>query len=146
MATSYIDKLTMTLLYGERELIQLTDRSNTGAIGDDVLDRAMLTAESEVNSYVGAAYALPLPSVPEVLRTMTGDVARFRLYDEQPSEEVQKRYDRAVSWLRDVSRGIVSLGIPAEDTQPTTSIAVATGRTQVFTDAVFEAMRPKWPR
>lgn len=146
MATIYIDKPTMILLFGERELIQLTDRSNAGAIGDTVLDRAMLTAESEVNSYVGAAYSLPLPTVPEVLRTMTGDVARFRLYDEQPSEEVQKRYDRAVSWLRDVSKGVVSLGIPITDIQPTTSIAVATGRTQVFTDEVFDAMGPKWRR
>lgn len=145
MALSYIDKTTMVLFFEEKELIQLTDRSNTGLIDDLVLDRAMTTAESEVNSYLGAAYTLPLPTVPEVLKAMTGDIARFRLYDEHPTEEVQKRYDRAISWLRDVSKGVVSLGIQASDAQPESSIVVVSSRPQVFTDDIFGKMGPTWP-
>jgi phage gp36-like protein len=145
MALSYIDKATMVLFFGEKELIQLTDRTNTGTIGDTVLDRAMATAESEANSYLGANYTLPLPTVPDVLKSMVGDIARYRLYDERPTEEVQKRYDRAVSWLRDVSKGVVSLGIQASDAQPESTIVVASSRTQVFTDALFGTMGPKWP-
>lgn len=145
MALSYLDKATMILFFGERELIQLTDRSNMGVIADTVLDRAMTTAESEANSYLGANYTLPLPTVPEVLKSMTGDIARYRLYDEHPTEEVQKRYDRAVSWLRDVSKGVVSLGIQASDAQPDSSIVVVSSRPQVFTDALFGTMGPKWP-
>lgn len=146
MATVYIDKAKMILFFGERELTQLTDREAAeGIIVDTVLDRAMTTAESEVNSYIGSNYTLPLPTVPEVLSAMTGDIARYRLYDEKPTEEVQKRYDRAVSWLRDVSKGVVSLGIASTDAQPESSIAVVASRPQIFTNDLFKTMGPKWP-
>lgn len=147
MATIYIDKPTMILLFGEKELAQLTDRDgSTGAIVDTVLDRAMATAESEVNSYLGAAYTLPLPSVPESLKTFTGDIARYYLYDEQPTEQVVKRYERAVSWLRDVAKGVVNLGFPNSSDNPTeSSIVVVSSRTQVFSDSAFSKMGPKWP-
>ena len=144
---AYIDKATMILLFGQSELIQLTDRDGSaGVIVDEVLNQAMANAESEADSYLGSAYALPLPTVPDVLKSMAGDIARYRLYDNRATEEVQKRYDRAVSWLRDVARGIVSLGIKVTDPQPDSSVAVAGSRQQVFTDALFNQMGPKWPR
>lgn len=147
MATIYIDKATMILLFGETELIQLTDRAGSvGAIVDTVLDRAMTTAESEANSYLGAAYTLPLPSVPEVVKTITGDIARFYLYDEQATEQVTKRYDRAISWLRDVAKGVVNLGFPNDSDNPTdSSIVMVSSRTQVFSDSLFAKMGPTWP-
>jgi phage gp36-like protein len=142
---AYIDKAAMILLFGEPELVQLTDRAGTaGAIVDAVLNLAMTNAESEADSYLGSAYALPLPTVPAVLQTMVGDIARYRLYDNRATEEVQKRYDRAVSWLRDVSKGVVSLGIKSTDPQPEASIAVAGSRAQVFTDSLFNKMGPSW--
>ncbi len=143
---AYIDKAAMILMFGEPELIQLTDRDGAaGSIVDAVLDTATINAESEVDSYVGSAYTLPLPTVPEVLKQMTADIARFRLYGGQATEEVQKRYDRAVSWLRDVSKGVVSLGIKTTDPQPDSVVAVSGARPQVFTDALFNRMGPKWP-
>lgn len=145
MATIYITKALMLLLYGERELIQLTDRASThGRIVDEVLDRAMQTAESEVNSYVGASYTLPLSEIPEVLKNMTGDIARYRLYDNSPSDEVTKRYDRAVSWLKDVSKGVVSLGIPDTASAQTPSTVVSSSRPQVFSESAFRKMGPTW--
>ena len=145
MATTYIDKDTLILFFGEKELVQLTDRTGEEVIQESVLDRAMTTAESEVNSYLGAAYSLPLPSVPEILKAMAGDVARFRLYEERPTEEVQKRYDRAISWLREVVKGTVSLGFAKDEVQPDAgmNVAISSTRDQVFTDAIFTQMMPK---
>jgi phage gp36-like protein len=147
VATIYIDKSTMILLFGEKELAQLTDRDgSTGAIVDTVLDRAMATAESEVNSYISAAYTLPLPSVPEILKTFTGDIARYYLYDESPTDQVSKRYERAVSWLHDVAKGVVNLGFPNTDDNPEApTIVVVSSRTQVFSDNAFSKMGPTWP-
>lgn len=142
---AYIDKSTMVLLFGSPELIQLTDRDGSnGAIVDAVLNQAMTNAESEADSYLGAAYALPLPSVPDVLKSMVGDIARYRLWDKEASEEVLRRYERAIAWFRDVSKGVVSLGIPITDEQPEASIVIACSRTQVFSSATFAKMGPTW--
>lgn len=146
MAMIYIDKPSMIAMFGEQEILQLTDRDRSqGAVVDVVLDRAMATAESEANSYLGAVYTLPLPSVPEALRSFVGDITRYYLYDEQPTEQVQKRYDRAISWLRDVAKGLVKLGFPTSDVAEPTVVAVAS-RTQAFSDAVLGKMGPRlWP-
>lgn len=142
---AYIDKPTMVLLFGSPELIQLTDRDgSTGTIVDAVLNQAMANAESEADSYLGSAYALPLPSIPDVLKSMVGDIARYRLWDKEASEEVQRRYERAIAWFRDIAKGVVSLGIPTTDEQPESSIVVASSRTQVFSDATFAKMGPSW--
>lgn len=149
MALSYIDKDAMIAAFGEVEIRQLTDRSGVGSIVDAVLERAMETAESEANSYVGAAYAVPLAVVPPSLASFTCDIARFYLYDNEPTETVQNRYDRAVAWLRDVSRGVVSLGLKPEEA-PVSSVVVVNARAQVFSGETFAKMGPKflgasWP-
>lgn len=145
MATIYTDKESMIAMFGEKELIQLTDRDRSfSTVVDVVLDRAMATAESEANSYLGAVYTLPLPSVPDALRSFAGDIARYYLYDEQPTEQVQKRYDCAISWLRDVAKGLVKLGFPTSDVAEPT-VAVVASRAQVFSDATLAKMAPKWP-
>jgi phage gp36-like protein len=142
---AYIDKAMMILKFSEPEIIQLTDRDgSTHAIVDAVLDPAMLDAEAEVDSYLGSRYVLPLPSVPEILQVFTCDIARYRLYDDAAPAEVQRRYERAVSWLKDVSRGLVSLGIKAPDIEPVDSVIVVESRTQVFSDCLFHHMGPTW--
>jgi phage gp36-like protein len=143
---AYIDRDKMVAEFGESELIQLTDRDgSTGAIVDATLMQAMTNAESEMDSYIGGRYPLPLPMVPEVLRSFACDIARYRLYDAKPTDEVSKRYDRAVSWLRDLAKGIVSLGIKATEEAPTDQVVISDARAQVFTDTLFGTMGPKWP-
>jgi phage gp36-like protein len=142
---AYIDRDKMIAEFGELELIQLTDRdASFGSIVDPVLVQAMTNAESEIDSYLGSRYDLPLTTVPEVVRSFACDITRYRLYDARATEEVQKRYDRAVSWLRDVSKGIVSLGLKVTDVAPTDEAVVINSRSQVFTDDLFGKMGPKW--
>ena len=134
---AYIDKDLMIKLFGSTELIQMTDRTNTGAIDDVVLGQAITQAEAEADSYIGSAYDLPLPAPVPSLPGFVADIARYYLYDAQPTELVQKRYDRAVSWLKDVAKGVVSLGYKPTDVQPNQSIVVVSARKQVFTDDLF---------
>jgi phage gp36-like protein len=42
---------------------------------------------------------------PEVLRQIVLDITRFRLWDNRASEEVLRRYENALRWLRDVAAG-----------------------------------------
>lgn len=143
---AYITKAQMILEFGEPELIQLTNRTGTGTvIDDDVLDQAMLNAEGEVDSYIGTRYELPLPSVPTILTAFTCDIARYRLYDDQSTDEVLRRYERAIAWLRDIAKGVVGLGIKLPDIAPVDACAITSSREQVFTDTLFAKMGPTWP-
>lgn len=139
---AYLTKDLMIKYFGEAEIIQLTDRLNSGVIDEDVLGQAMTTAEAEADSYIGTVYSLPLPSTPPTLPAFVADIARYKLFANQPSETVQQRYDRAINWLRDVAKGIVSLGYRKTDTQPEGTVIAAKARTQIFTDSLLSKMGP----
>lgn len=122
---------TPTLLadrFGSDELIQRTDKFPpfTGAIVDVVLDRAIADADAEIDGFVGARYALPLPDpVPPVLVPIACDIARYRLYDDAVPDIVRQRYEDAIARLKDISAGRLSLGIgPATVEQAVVSVQV----------------------
>ena len=73
---SYFDRQDYVDRHGEQELIQLTDRDGDGLEDTEVLDRAAADADAEINAYVGARYALPLPSTPELLKRVARDLVR----------------------------------------------------------------------
>lgn len=130
----------MISLFGEEEIIQLTDRDALGVVDDAILTKAVLSADSEIDSYIGAVYDLPLPTVTEILVTASCNITRFRLYSSKATEEVKIRYDDTIRWLRDVSRGIATLGLKTTDDQPTNNSIVVSTRTQIFTDDIFSKM------
>jgi phage gp36-like protein len=109
----YTDRDDMEQRFGQTELIQLTDRARLDLIDDEILNRAIADAEAMVDSYLAPRYRLPLElnlvqgsNLPQA----TADIARYNLYGAQTTEEVEKRYERQVKWLRDVSNGHASLG------------------------------------
>jgi len=94
--------------FSEAELIQLSDRNNTGSIDYTVLDQAIADATAEINGYL-TAY-LPLATVPANLVRIGCDLARYYLYDDAVTEQVQARYDQAIKYLVQVAKGQISLG------------------------------------
>lgn len=104
--------------FGEAELVQLTDREAAGDYDAVVINRALADADELINSYLIERYTLPLPATPQVVIARACDIARFRLYKDAPSEEVRKRYEEAVTWLRDVVAGKAGLGFPDSSQQP----------------------------
>lgn len=141
---AYITKDLMIKLFGEKELIELTDRASSGVIDDDVLTQAMTTAEAEADSYIGVLYQLPLPTTPPSLMSFVADIARYHLYDAQPSELVMTKYENAVKWLTNVAKGVVSLGLKTTDAQPTGGAVAVVARDQVFTPTLFDKMVKPW--
>lgn len=112
---TYATQQNMIDRFGEDELVQLTDRvaPATGAIVAAVMDKALTDADAEINSYLQARYAVPLSPAPAMLERVACDIARYQLYDDRATEQVIQRYKDAVKWLRDVSTGVVNLGIDA---------------------------------
>jgi len=120
----YCTKTDMITTFGEPELIQITDRENTGVIDDAVLDTAITTAQAEINVWLEGRYSLPLPSVPEVLRRIAMDMTRYFLSgDINGDHPVARRYAEQTKLLHAISRGQASLGL---DSAGVTTTAVDT--------------------
>ena len=90
----YIDAQGLVDRFGKEELIQLTDRVNALRIDTVVINRAILDACAEIDSYLsGAGYVVPVVVVPSVLVRIAGNIVRYRLYDDTPSGG-----DRKTEW------------------------------------------------
>ncbi|MBW7863059.1 MAG: DUF1320 domain-containing protein [Candidatus Hydrogenedentes bacterium] len=124
----------MTARFGALELVQLTDRANppSGTADQAVADKALADADAEIDVYVGAKYALPLPSAPDVLKRVSCDIARYRLYEDRATDEVRRRYEDALGLLDRIARGAVSLGI-AEPPAPATGGVAFTAPPRIMT-------------
>jgi len=100
--------------FGEAAILALTDRDRSGAIDDQVLNQALADADAKIDSYLGAVVTLPLEAVPEVLIPVACDIARYQLFGTKATEEARLRYKEALDWLKDVARGVASLGLDGE--------------------------------
>lgn len=132
---SYATKQNMIDRFSQAELIQLTDVAQpvTGAIVDAVLNAALADADAEIDGYLVGQYLLPLPSVPKNLTMLACDIARYKLYDDRVTEQVAKRYDDAVKYLRSVGKGELSLGLdPANQPAATTGGPATDGPERTF--------------
>lgn len=122
--------------FGEGELLDLADRDNDGVIDTEVVDGALADAASLIDSYIGRRVSLPLDPVPAVLERVACNLARYFLYEDRATEEVRKRHEEAVSWLRAVSRGEATLGADAPATTTGGSPAYEAGRREFDDDAL----------
>lgn len=113
MSTPYVTPQALVSEFGERELIDLTDRATPRAHAVDlaVAQRACDRAIADINGALRARYRLPLSSVPELLPFLALDLARFYLYEGEPPTVVQTRFDEAKKTLRAIQSGAQPLGI-----------------------------------
>jgi phage gp36-like protein len=116
---AYNTKQNMIDRYGEEELIQLTDRTRDGVINDAVLNQAINDAAAEIDGYLAGRYQLPLAVTPPILIVYACDMTRYRLYADAATEQVDKRYQDAVKFLRFAADGKVQLGPTADGSKPT---------------------------
>ena len=84
--------------------------------GPTFVDDAIQDATEEINGHIGGRYPLPLPNVPSNLKRMACDIARYRLYFERPTEEVRKRYEDAIAFLKRVADNKAHLQIQLPET------------------------------
>lgn len=107
--------------FGQGELTELTDRANSGAIDAAVAGKALADADSEINGYLASRYTLPLDPVPTVLERVACEIARYYLYEDRVTEQVKRRYDDAIKFLKGVSTGAVALGVDANSESPSST-------------------------
>jgi phage gp36-like protein len=112
----YITNTDVELRLGTTLLIQLTDDVESGQVNTDVADEARLGCEGEVNSFLARRYGVPIdlgahPQVADLLRTVTLDLAEYRLHARRPPvpAEVIARQKGALAWLGKAASGEVIL-------------------------------------
>ena len=128
----YATPADMVSLFGEREVIALSDRALAGAIDAAVLADALEQAAAEIDAYLAGRYALPLARVPRLLMRICCDIARYRLCgnDTQETEPVRNRYKDAHRMLTEIQRGALTLGLDVDQQEVGTrqTVKIINGR------------------
>ncbi len=108
---AYATKADMIDAYGNRLLVDLTDRGDvaTGLIDDDTLDQALDHASAEIDGYIAARYVLPLSEVPRFVTDLTCVLAVWRLHTHEPSGKIKTDYEMAQKKLREISNGTLRI-------------------------------------
>ncbi|MDQ9021689.1 DUF1320 domain-containing protein [Acinetobacter sichuanensis] len=143
----YADRSDMVLRFSEYEIVNLENTLN----GVESINSAIRDASDIADGYVGVKYPIPLPEVPKNLKIIICDIARYFLWKNEASEEVRKRYEDAIAFLKRVADGKAILTIKITDasgqdevvkadTSPQTMPIGTTYRGGVFGDVVLDMM------
>ena len=116
--------------------------------GGESVNAAIEYAGSIIDGWIGAKYAVPLEYPPDNIKIFVCDIARYLLWKSKASEEVRRRYDDAMSYLKGVSKGTNVLLVKNPTTQevkpaaksPTAMPIGTTYRGGVFSDDVLNKM------
>ncbi len=90
----------------------LTDDPELGQIDEDVITEAIAQADSEIDTYLGGRYDVPLTTVPNIIRRCSGDIAIYILYKRLVEEIPDARrgaYKDALRVLERINAGKLSL-------------------------------------
>lgn len=105
-------------LFGQQEMVQLTNLDRPGAQGIDEerLEAAIAYSDSLIDSFLTAQIPIPVPDndnyaqLKIILKGKTLDITRYVLESRgEPRPDVKMRYDMAIAWLQSVSKGEIQL-------------------------------------
>jgi phage gp36-like protein len=108
---SYATLAQLTDRYGERMLLQLSDRSTppSGVIDTSVVDRALANTDAMIDGYLAGRYVLPLAETPPLLSGLAQEIAIYKLHPFQPDPKIEQEYKDALSQLDKISKGTIRL-------------------------------------
>lgn len=125
MSPKYLSTDEFVMRLGNREADGLL---GTGPHNERVLDlnRAtteLLAADDMIDGYVRARYPRPFVKIPNLLKNVAHDLARYSLrstgdQSSSMSDLVKDRYDKAVGVLKDIALGRITLDGDGDGNQP----------------------------
>ena len=101
-----------------KSVAQLTNDDSKAEKADMAkVQEAVRAAEELADGYLRGRYALPLSTVPTLLRDVVRTIARFKLYERRPESKmpdtVLETYKAAVKTLEQIRSGRITLGVAA---------------------------------
>ncbi|MEQ1389657.1 DUF1320 domain-containing protein [Acinetobacter radioresistens] len=121
----YATRADMEVRFGVNEISNLKTMQTV----ENAIEQALQDAAEEIDSYVAVKYQLPLPEVPSTLKRIACNIARYRLYFQRPTEEVENRYKAEIDFLKRIADGKATLNILNTQNQVTTEKPVQTPST-----------------
>lgn len=109
----YCTQANLVDRFGQVELIQLTNPTDPAAVTVNAtrVDDGIADIDALITAKLQARYALPLATVPRVLRNIACDLVRARLYEDRITDHVAKRETAALKLLDEISQGKLQLGL-----------------------------------
>lgn len=106
---AYASIATIIRIYGDD---LLTDIASEDADQADAVSGALDQASAEIDGYLSARYALPLPTPPRVLERPCVDIAIYILAHSHTrlTTTIEDRYKQAIRFLELLSTGKAGLG------------------------------------
>lgn len=110
---SYTSLQQLTDRYGEKTLVQLTDRATppAGEVDTAVVDRALADTDALIDGYLAGRYLLPLAQTPPLLSDLAQTIAIYKLHARTAPEKIAEDYQQALKVLRDLAAGVVRLNV-----------------------------------
>lgn len=93
--------------------------------------QAIQDACAEIDGYLAKRYNVPLVSVPSVISKFAKDIAAYNMVSRMGIDESDRektfltRYNAAVSYLTNVAKGIIELGVPENSTEKAANVGFA---------------------
>ncbi|MDO8932579.1 MAG: DUF1320 domain-containing protein [Rhodocyclaceae bacterium] len=112
---TYADRTALEDRYGAAEIEQRESMLTVGAV-----DRALADADALINGYAAGRYVVPLSPVPSNVPRLACAVARYYLLGDSNTDQSRQDFEDAVSWLKDVGVGRVTLTTAAPTPTPAT--------------------------
>ena len=82
-----------------------------------VIAECIAAADGEIDGYLGTKFAVPLSPVPDRVKSLSVDIALYRLYIRRPLMEAPKdrrrAYEDAIAFLKAVVAGTATIGASA---------------------------------
>jgi phage gp36-like protein len=103
--------------YGASFLIDVADYDDDDSADTSAVTEALDDGASEMDSYIGRNYSLPLDSSPDWFVRCNVDLAAYHLASESRgrlTEEIIAKYDRWIARLEKIATGVLALGLASE--------------------------------
>lgn len=131
---SYANLPDMIKQFRESEMLMIADPTNMGVVDVDLVADALQRASTEIDSYL-VRFSLPLTVVPDRLRELCCDMARYKLVGSDVTETdiVRTRYKDAVKALEGIRDGKIDIGLSVGGVAPAVSASIqVSAPTRVF--------------
>ena len=131
--------------FGTDELVQITNPTDPEAVAVNAqrVTDAIADIDALIDAKLQVRYALPLATVPRVLRNIACDLVRARLYEDRITDHVAAREKAAMRLLDEIQAGTLSLGLDdAQQATPASSGPQFTSAGRVFTPGTLADYAP----
>lgn len=111
---AYATEADIIALHSEDTLNRLADLDDNGVRDAAKVNRALEDAAALIDGYIAVRIQLPVTPVPAILKNFSVDIAVYRMASDAGllAEDMRKRFEDAMSFLRDVSAGKATIPIP----------------------------------